>query len=166
MMYCPACGHQMHESATACPNCGRPNSNAPGPAPTVAATVAPLVPDVQSGWFSFEGRIRRKDFWLRYVLPILVVNFIVAFIDAAAGAQNVLVGLVSLILLVPNLAGTIKRLHDRDRSGWFIFIILIPVIGGIWLLIEVGFLAGTPGPNRFGHDPLHHVRTGYSPAAA
>jgi hypothetical protein len=44
----------------------------------------------------------------------------------------------------------IKRFHDRDKSGWWVLIWLIPIIGAIWLLIELGFLKGTPGPNRFG----------------
>ena len=44
----------------------------------------------------------------------------------------------------------IKRFHDRDKSGWWVLIGLIPIIGAIWLLIELGFLKGTPGPNRFG----------------
>ncbi|HAE49771.1 MAG TPA: DUF805 domain-containing protein, partial [Tistrella mobilis] len=51
-----------------------------------------------------------------------------------------------------------RRCHDRGRSGWFQLIMLIPLIGWIWLLVEIGFLRGTEGPNRFGPDPLH---TGY-----
>jgi uncharacterized membrane protein YhaH (DUF805 family) len=59
-----------------------------------------------------------------------------------------------LAVIVPGFAGLAKRCHDRDRSGWFQLISLIPLIGSIWLLVEVGFLRGTPGPNRFGPDPL------------
>ncbi len=75
---------------------------------------------------------------------------IAAAVDRALGMNNILVGIVSLILLVPNLAIAIKRWHDRDKSGWWILIALIPIIGWIWALVETGFLAGTPGPNRFG----------------
>jgi uncharacterized membrane protein YhaH (DUF805 family) len=58
-----------------------------------------------------------------------------------------------LILLWPSLAIQIKRFHDRDKSGWWVLLNLIPIIGPIWLFIELGFLPGTPGPNRFG-NPL------------
>jgi uncharacterized membrane protein YhaH (DUF805 family) len=47
-----------------------------------------------------------------------------------------------------------KRWHDRDKSAWWILIGLIPFIGWIWVLVEVGFLKGTDGPNRFGEDPV------------
>ncbi|MBV7329929.1 DUF805 domain-containing protein [Chloroflexi bacterium TSY] len=55
--------------------------------------------------------------------------------------------------LWPNLAVSAKRWHDRDKSGWWSLIVLIPIIGVIWMLIEVGFLEGTNGPNRFGPEP-------------
>jgi len=48
----------------------------------------------------------------------------------------------------------VKRYHDRDKSGWWILILFIPLVGFIWFLIELGCLPGTPGPNRFGPDPL------------
>ena len=48
----------------------------------------------------------------------------------------------------------VKRLHDRNKTGWWMLIILLPVIGGLWYLIECGFLKGTTGPNTYGPDPL------------
>jgi uncharacterized membrane protein YhaH (DUF805 family) len=47
-----------------------------------------------------------------------------------------------------------KRWHDRDKSGWWSLIILVPIIGGIWFLVECGILPGTPGANQYGPDPL------------
>jgi len=44
----------------------------------------------------------------------------------------------------------IRRWHDRDKSGWWVFIGFIPIIGPLWTLIELGFLPGTPGPNHYG----------------
>jgi uncharacterized membrane protein YhaH (DUF805 family) len=58
----------------------------------------------------------------------------------------------SLFIFIPNLAVTIRRLHDQDKSGWFYLIALIPLIGPLILLIFM-FLEGTRGPNRFGDDP-------------
>jgi uncharacterized membrane protein YhaH (DUF805 family) len=48
----------------------------------------------------------------------------------------------------------VKRYHDRNKSGWWILIVFVPVIGGLWYFIECGFLRGTPGPNTYGPDPL------------
>ena len=53
-----------------------------------------------------------------------------------------------------SLAIAVKRYHDRDKSGWWVLIIFLPVIGGIWYLIECGFLRGTDGNNDYGPDPL------------
>ena len=61
--------------------------------------------------------------------------------------------LVFLALLWPSLALQVKRWHDRDKSGWFVLVNLIPFIGWLWTLIECGFLDGTQGPNRFGPSP-------------
>ena len=59
-------------------------------------------------------------------------------------------GIFALLYLIPAIIVHIKRFHDRNKSGWWLLIGLIPIIGAIWLLIELGFLTGTPGPNRFG----------------
>jgi uncharacterized membrane protein YhaH (DUF805 family) len=62
--------------------------------------------------------------------------------------------LVGLVGIWVGIAAGAKRCHDRDRTGWFQLIVLIPIIGAIWLLIELGFLKGSEGENRFGPDPL------------
>ncbi len=104
-------------------------------------------------WFSFEGRISRSMFWLKYFLPWVGLNIVALIVDTAIGAPvaQLAVGLVGLWV---GLAAGAKRCHDRNRSGWFQAIVLIPLIGAIWLLVELGFLKGTDGENRFGQDPL------------
>ena len=62
--------------------------------------------------------------------------------------------IVGLITIYFALAVYAKRWHDRDKSGWWTLIVLVPFIGAIWLLVECGILEGTRGPNRFGPDPL------------
>lgn len=69
-------------------------------------------------------------------------------------AGGVISGIVALALLYPSLAVGVKRWHDRDKSGWWMLILLIPLIGAIWYLIACGILKGTDGPNRYGPDPL------------
>jgi uncharacterized membrane protein YhaH (DUF805 family) len=63
-------------------------------------------------------------------------------------------GLLLLPIAIIGIIVQIKRWHDRDKSGWWVLINFVPCIGGLWALIECGFLKGTEGPNRFGPDPL------------
>jgi uncharacterized membrane protein YhaH (DUF805 family) len=85
----------------------------------------------------------------RYDIPPDV--FFQAFFGAF-GIPGIILMLYGLATFIPNLAVTVRRLHDQDKSGWWILIALIPIIGGIWLLI-LYFVEGTRGPNRFGPDP-------------
>jgi uncharacterized membrane protein YhaH (DUF805 family) len=108
---------------------------------------------------SFEGRINRAKFWAG--VGVLIAAAILAslidsilglhFGEAGFGLISALVGLVSIYLGIALYA---KRWHDRDKSGWWTLIVLVPIIGPIWFLVECGILEGTRGPNRFGPDPL------------
>jgi uncharacterized membrane protein YhaH (DUF805 family) len=62
-----------------------------------------------------------------------------------------------IVALWISIAVAVKRYHDRNKSGWWVFIVFVPIIGGIWYLVECGFLRGTPGPNDYGPDPLGAV---------
>lgn len=105
--------------------------------------------------FSFEGRLNRKPFWL-YILAWVVLVFVVELLTGDMSGQDVSIPTTIVVLLGiwPNLAVQAKRWHDTDRSGWWILIGLVPLIGGLWALIVTGFFKGTPGDNRFGPDPL------------
>ncbi len=117
---------------------------------------------------SFEGRINRGKFWAGVALLIVAQIVMYMLIGTVFGYQYVegsslpqmglLSGLatflVGIALLYCALAVYAKRWHDRDKSGWWSLILLIPILGGIWLLVECGCLVGTQGPNRFGPDPL------------
>jgi len=112
--------------------------------------------DFQQFYLTAQGRVSRKQWWLWLVLPIFVISLILSLIDGAVGTYDpesglgLLNGIWTLIVIIPSILVHIKRFHDRDKSGWWVLIALVPIIGAIWLLIELGFLAGTPGPNRFG----------------
>jgi uncharacterized membrane protein YhaH (DUF805 family) len=160
----------------------------------------------------FSGRSRRKEFWM-YILFIVIVSVVLSIIDAALGLGGktytstatpggpnafgagfsagsrggLLANLFSLATLIPSLAVSVRRLHDVDKSGWWILLPLGPyligavmlfsaifagggsasgglaVIGGLIMLVGFGCAIlllvwyckqGTPGPNRFGPDPL------------
>ena len=112
--------------------------------------------------WSFDGRIGRGQFWLGLLLVILIgVAFgaLVGLIDDAGpfgdprqlgpvAAAVMFFGLVALT--VAQLAVYVKRFHDHGKSGWWVLIALVPVIGAFWILIELGMLKGDTGPNEYG----------------
>jgi len=106
-------------------------------------------------FFSFDGRIGRATYWLKFFVPYLAIYLPLLAVDWALGTVDrketvgVLSGIFMLLALYPSVAVGVKRCHDRDRSGWFLLVGLVPLLN-LWLLIELGFLAGTPGPNRHG----------------
>ena len=112
--------------------------------------------------FSCTGRINRKTYWLKGVLPLVVLTLgtytslvLVVVVNAAgltiygALAWVVVIGALATLVYC-QIAVVIKRFHDRNKSAWWCLIGLIPYIGGTWLFIELGFLAGTEGPNKYG----------------
>jgi uncharacterized membrane protein YhaH (DUF805 family) len=112
--------------------------------------------DAKTFYLNADGRVNRQQWWLRLIVPVIVIELVLSFVDMAIGTYDhrtgggVLSGLFALAVLIPSIIVYIKRFHDRDKSGWWVLIGLVPLIGQLWLLIELGFLAGTPGPNRFG----------------
>jgi uncharacterized membrane protein YhaH (DUF805 family) len=114
-------------------------------------------------FFSFNGRLRRKHYWLAaliqlaIMLAVLTVADLVRILFRHDLASTLVVAVFELAWLVfvlwAGLAVAVKRCHDRDQSGWWFFLILIPLLGGLWNLINLGILDGTPGPNRFGPSP-------------
>jgi len=106
---------------------------------------------------SFEGRIPRSSFWIG-VLVIWGVFIVLSVVDAMAGLQAEGVGILSIIFAIgsiyPAIALYAKRWHDRNKSGWWTLIAFVPIIGAIWLLVELGCLRGTAGQNTYGADPL------------
>jgi len=106
-------------------------------------------------YFSTKGRISRSVYILKYFLPFFIIFLLLSFINLGIENFNneILFGVFSLILFYPAFCMNVKRLHDRNRGGWFYLLFLIPFVN-IWMLIEVLFLKGTDGENRFGEDPL------------
>lgn len=104
----------------------------------------------------FQGRSPRSEFWwfaLFYFVATLAIGMIGVISETLAGIINFVFWLG---LLIPSIAVGVRRLHDTDRTGWWLLIGLIPVIGTI-VLIVFFVQRGTPGDNRFGPDPLGKV---------
>ena len=104
--------------------------------------------------FSFEGRIGRYKYWL-FFLAYAVIYGGLLLLDRTLGTFDssykigVFSGIFQLLTLYPSIAVAVKRCHDRGRTGWFLLVGIIPVLN-LWLLMELGFLPGTVGPNKFG----------------
>ncbi|MEU8528772.1 MULTISPECIES: DUF805 domain-containing protein [Streptomyces] len=107
--------------------------------------------DVLKKYAVFSGRARRKEYWMYFLLNMIVAAVLLG-IDLAAGTNGILYGLYLLGTLVPSLAVAVRRLHDTGRSGWMILVGIIPLVGGIILLV---FLAseGKPENNAYGVNP-------------
>ena len=103
-----------------------------------------------SKYATFSGRAVRSEYWYFILFQILA--------NAAAGAvgyalqSSVVDGLVDLLLILPALAVAVRRLHDIDKSGWWLLIGLIPLVGWVFLIVW-HCTKGTLGANRFGPDP-------------
>ncbi len=106
-----------------------------------------------SKYATFSGRASRSEYWYFFLFTVIV--YIVAnILDAALfGGVAVLDLIATVVLLLPGISVGVRRLHDKDLSGWWYLLVFIPVIG--WIVLLVWFCQrGTVGPNRFGPDPL------------
>lgn len=104
----------------------------------------------------FSGRARRKEYWF-FVLFYIIIVVVLSVIDAMLGLKvgeglGILSTIYMLAVFIPGLAVGVRRLHDINKSGWWILIGLIPIIGPIILLI-FAVMAGTAGDNTYGPDP-------------
>lgn len=112
---------------------------------------------VLKNYANFSGRARRKEYWM-FALFNLIFIILAAIIDNVLGTTvrhmpyGLFYYLYSLAILIPALAVGVRRLHDVGKSGWFFLIALIPLIGGIWLLI-LACSDGVPGANEYGSNP-------------
>jgi len=139
-------------------------------------------------FFKFSGRINRAKFWIA-ALIYFVINVVLTIIGYATDQSPVfqaLNGMIGLVIFISGLAVGIKRLHDRNKSGWYLLlfyvvpgILLLAAIGayltmedgtlvagvfgiasfaiGVWAFVELACLRGTVGPNAYGPDPIEPV---------
>lgn len=103
-----------------------------------------------SNYVNFTGRALRSEYWF-WVLGIVIISVVLEIIDNAVIGTPVLSSLFSLATLLPGIAVGVRRLHDTDRSGWWLLLAFIPLIGAIILIVWFA-TEGTRGPNRFGAE--------------
>jgi uncharacterized membrane protein YhaH (DUF805 family) len=106
-------------------------------------------------YLGLRGRVSRRTFWLHGVLALLVVGVLAnAVMDIAGITTDNTDRLVNLLLVWPLLAISAKRAHDFGWSGWWVLLHFVPVVGSLAMILILGIVPGTRGPNRFGPDPF------------
>lgn len=111
------------------------------------------VRSVLSQYATFKGRARRSEFWW-WVLFSILTHIVAATID---GGEGFATSVVTFAFLIPEWAVTVRRLHDTNRSGWWILIGLVPLVNLIVLII-FALQDSDHGENRFGPSPKHRLR--------
>jgi uncharacterized membrane protein YhaH (DUF805 family) len=108
--------------------------------------------------FDYRGRARRREYWLfvAWQVPVVALLLVLGInVFPKEGGMDVLLGaplVYAAVFGLPMLALQVRRLHDQDKSGWWLLITLLPYLGLGWLLYLM-LSQGTWGPNRYGPDP-------------
>jgi uncharacterized membrane protein YhaH (DUF805 family) len=124
---------------------------------------------LQRKYADFHGRARRSEYWF-FILFTAIVSIVGSILDAifglrtgaASGGTGPIQGLLQLALLVPTLAVGARRLHDTGRSGWWLLIGLIPIVG--WIILIVFFVQDSQPANQYGPSPKEYGDAGYQAA--
>lgn len=100
----------------------------------------------------FNGRARRAEYWYFFLFNI-IITIVLGIISAIIGDSKGMLGIFySLALIIPGIAVGIRRLHDTNHSGWWLFISLIPIVGIIWLIVLMA-TDSNAGENKYGSNP-------------
>lgn len=105
----------------------------------------------------FKGRAQRAEFWY-FALFNIIISIVLGMIDTASGSVNpqtgtgLLGGIYMLAVFIPGIAVSVRRLHDTDRSGWWMLIAFVPMIGFLVLLVFMVF-DSQPEQNQYGSSP-------------
>jgi uncharacterized membrane protein YhaH (DUF805 family) len=119
--------------------------------------------DVLKKYVAFDGRARRKEFWMFFLIST-IISIVLSIIDRAAGldfsngTNGWLQTIYGLAVLLPTLSVGARRLHDTNRTAWWLLLYLTCI--GIIVLIVFWAMEGTPGDNRYGPDPKAAERFG------
>lgn len=105
---------------------------------------------VRDNYANFEGRARRSEYWY-FTLMNFLVAVVLGALSGVAGFIMYIYYLYALAVFIPGIAAGVRRLHDINKSGWFLLLAFVPLVN-IWLIILLA-TEGTRGPNEYGADP-------------
>ena len=117
---------------------------------------------------SFNGRINRAPFWAGVVVLFgvsVVLSILSSVLSMIFAPLGMLVSLVTLVMIYPAVALYAKRWHDRSKSGYWTFISLVPLLGLLYMIYELGIQEGVPEANQYGKNPLVGSLAAAHPAA-
>lgn len=164
-MYCKKCGNYMDDNAQFCPNCGAKQDEQQGytqnyqqsyqqparqPAPKVSFPQA--VKLFFTRYTDFSGRSRRSEFWWAQ-LGITVIGYVIAALSGSVEFLGWLATLWSIVILIPGISITVRRLHDVGHKGTYYLWILLPFVGCIMLLVQC--CKDSVGDNEWGPSPKY-----------
>lgn len=107
---------------------------------------------VLKNYAKFDGRARRREYWMFTLVNIVVYAVLNVLAQQVSSVIGILALVYMLAILVPSIAVAIRRMHDIGKSGWWVLIALVPLIGGIWYLV-LAVTKGQSGSNAYGADP-------------
>ncbi|MGH7043122.1 MAG: DUF805 domain-containing protein [Acetobacteraceae bacterium] len=155
-VFCRDCGAEIHESAPFCLKCRAPQRPgfAAGADDQKPRTFTNSITISLNRYVQFSGRAPRAELWY-FVLFVFLIALGANVIDAIWLRYHfkLFVAIVDLAFFLPNLAVQVRRLHDLGRTGWWLLLLFVPLVGAIVLLVWF-CTRGTRGKNRFGVDPL------------
>jgi uncharacterized membrane protein YhaH (DUF805 family) len=124
--------------------------------------------------FDFRGRATRREYWfflIQLYAAVIGLAFLIGLVISVAfpdqletsvagdAAMAIVMVIVFLVLLIPYLSASIRRIHDHDKSGWMLLLTFVPLVGWIFYLILM-LTPGTNGPNSYGSDPRDRLDPG------
>ncbi|QJP95654.1 MULTISPECIES: DUF805 domain-containing protein [Pseudomonas] len=141
MVFCRGCAKEISSLAVACPQCGAPQATQQSFASGPAITTGNPYMEALKNYAEFKGRATRREYWM-FILINMGICIVIGVLDAILNTKGVLYNLYSLAMLLPSIAVGARRMHDTDRSGWWL---LLPIVNLVFLVQD-----SQPGPNRFG----------------
>ncbi|WP_122454364.1 DUF805 domain-containing protein [Pseudomonas viridiflava] len=146
MAFCHDCAKELTEKGDSCPHCNASRDIiwTPGAVSSSAPESTFWYFEVLRKYAVFEGRARREEFWMFFLINLLI-SIVLGFLDGFLGTDQLISTLYSIAVFLPGLAVGIRRLHDTDRSGWWMLVPIVPLI--------FSCQEGQRDGNRFGPSP-------------
>ncbi len=107
--------------------------------------------EVLKKYADFSGRARRKEYWM-FALFNFIIAFVLGFIEGLVGGPGFIGFIYALAVIIPGIAVSVRRLHDTNRSGWWLLILLVPIVGIIVILVFM-VQDSQAGDNQYGANP-------------
>lgn len=108
------------------------------------------IKSVYTNYVNFQGRARRSEYWWFYLFYV-ITSLVLIIVEGLVSGTSFLYVIFVIGSFIPALAALVRRLHDTSRSGWWVLIALVPIVGGIWLLVLT--VLDSHADNRFGPNP-------------